>query len=146
MYTIISRLVIIDIFAQKINIEKILCIKKIQENLAHPIMQKYLQNHKSSDHKEVSTYLISCKPSHITVFCDLPKIHFLYLCLPHPHSNQYYQHVIAPPKSSQTMSQNSCNILLNHSHRTSATVNISYNSLNHFTKQIKLFSILLHLK
>ena len=47
-------------------------------------MQKYLQNHKSSDRKEVSTYSINCKPSHITVFCDLHKIHFLYLCLPHP--------------------------------------------------------------
>ena len=49
---------------------------------------------------------------------------------PIPPSNQYCQSIIAPPTNSQTMSPTSCKPLYKHSHLSSVTITISYNSLN----------------
>ena len=49
---------------------------------------------------------------------------------PIPPSNQYCQSIIAPPTNSQTMSPTSCNLLYKHSHLSSVTITVSYNSLN----------------
>ena len=52
--------------------------------------------------------------------------------------NQYCQYVIAPPTNSQTVLPTSWNHLQTHSHLSSVTTNISYNSLNpsHFLLMI----------